>query len=224
MTSRDAAQYKYGVLIWRFQPFHLAHEAIVQQIYHDRLMPILVLGSVGGRKSERNPLTFSDRIELITAVFPEIKSHQFIPARDYPTDNNWWWSEIVKALHKRGVTRDNSIIYASKKDKDYVTSYPWNGEVRTNTHYLDVLAGDWPVRDALYPSALSLEAEATLIRQDFEAHRHWLDYRVYRKLKYHPAFGGKHGQETETEEETQPHGAGGEEQPLSQAGGGQQST
>ena len=61
----------YGVFLGRFQPFHIAHEAVVHEIMIDGLEPLILIGSPD-KVDAKNPLTLVQRFAIIRTVFPDI--------------------------------------------------------------------------------------------------------------------------------------------------------
>ena len=59
-----------GVFLGRFQPFHIGHMSIVEEIlqHHERL--VLVIGSAEKSGTDENPWTLQEREKIIRASIP----------------------------------------------------------------------------------------------------------------------------------------------------------
>jgi cytidyltransferase-like protein len=176
---------RYGVYIGRFQPLHLGHQAVINEILLDGLIPLIVLGSSNeDRNKEKNPLSFKERVELIDLVYPETDIH-FISSYDYP---NWtdWYNELGYLIID-GTKRhkDELIIYYNEKEADRC-SFECNNKTYKNTFYTDIFKDeDFKMKKIKFPSYddIYINANARDIRANLEDKKHLLDARVYKKLK-----------------------------------------
>jgi bifunctional NMN adenylyltransferase/nudix hydrolase len=64
-------QYDYGIVIGRFQPFHLAHQDLIQHSLSLAEKVIIILGSARSASDVKNPFTPAMREEMIRACFPD---------------------------------------------------------------------------------------------------------------------------------------------------------
>jgi nicotinamide-nucleotide adenylyltransferase len=92
-----------GVLIGRYQPFHLGHLAVVREIRGARPDDALLLGvgSAQASYSWSNPLTAGERAELIEAALDEaeIRGVTVVPIPDI--DRHALWVAHVESLLPR---------------------------------------------------------------------------------------------------------------------------
>jgi nicotinamide mononucleotide adenylyltransferase len=178
---------KYGIFIGRFQPFHLGHQAVVNEILLDGLTPILVFGSSQiDRNMEKNPLSFNERIHLIDLIYPNTLM-KYIYNED---DADWsaWYATLITDLvmYLEDVDlKDNCIIYYNEKEVDK-TSFTCLGKNYTDTWYTDIF------KDAGFETQkikfadrtdITIDSNARDIRHDLEGNKHLLDARIYRQLK-----------------------------------------
>lgn len=174
---------KYGLLLGRFQPFHIAHEAIVHEIINDGLEPIIILGS-RNVINEKNPYTVSQRINMITSVFPDVTLSLSEDCDDW---NEWLNKLINNAPNKRirDMLLDKSEIvwYINNKESDR-TYFEFNGKIYNNQFYTQIFKDlGYQVKEATYPSKLKLDISATSIRQNLEENKHYLHSSVYSYIK-----------------------------------------
>lgn len=168
-----------GVLLGRFQPFHIGHESMVHEIMSDGLEPLIVIGSPN-KNDLKNPLTIHERYVMIRNVFPDVL------VRTCDDSDNWdkWWDECMPPIAK---TQGN-VFYINEKDSDR-QSFVFRGEVYTNTFYTDIYQElGIPVKRVEFPRKLGIYINASDIRNDMEGNRHYLDGRNYEQLKRWKAF------------------------------------
>jgi|ERR1700742_5173485 len=161
-------KYKYGVLIGRFQPMHLGHQAIINEMIADDVEPIIVLGSAG-KNDERNPFSFLERFEIIQSVYGNIP---ILSLEDYATDAEWMFNLRRLLLQTTENRLAQTVVYYHRKPQDCIDGL----------HPLDCLRDHFAVKEALYPTQLGITINATDIRANPHLHRHYLDGRVYRRL------------------------------------------
>lgn len=178
---------KYGVFIGRFQPFHLGHQAVVNEILLDGLIPVLVLGSSGNnRDMDKNPLRFSKRTTLIDIIYP----NTFIKYIYSQDNKDWsvWYNQLITnlktELNSENLTED-VVFYYNNKEVDK-TSFSVNGKEYLNTWYTDLFKdAGFKTQHIKFADRLDIKVEANArdIRHDLEGNKHLLDARVYRQLK-----------------------------------------
>ncbi len=93
-------QYKRGLVIGRFQPFHNGHLELIQQILKECEELVVVIGSAQFNYILKDPFTAGERIEMIHASlsFQSIdRSRIFIiPLSNF--ENNACWFEYLKSM------------------------------------------------------------------------------------------------------------------------------
>lgn len=97
-----------SVLVGRFQPFHLAHLALLRRALEIAPHVVVVLGSSNQARTPKNPFTWRERAEMIRLALPEPDRERVrcLPVRDYYDEARW-----VKAV-RSGVDRIASEIGA----------------------------------------------------------------------------------------------------------------
>ena len=129
-------KYDYGIVIGRFQPFHLAHQSLIQHSLSLAEKVIVILGSARSAPDVKNPFTPAMREEIIRACFPnENERLIFRAVRDYPYNDHVWTAEvqnIVGEITEEFETEHAKIaIIGFFKDKSsyYLNLFPqWNFE------------------------------------------------------------------------------------------------
>lgn len=92
-------KYQISVVIGRFQPFHNAHQKLIQHALDISEKVIIVLGSHKTSPDTKNPFTSEEREEMIKACYPsDVDRLMFTPVRDHPYSENTWISEIQNAV------------------------------------------------------------------------------------------------------------------------------
>ena len=183
---------KFGIFNGRLQPFHMGHQAIINEILLDGLTPIIVLGSSNeNRDRDKNPLSFSQRKQLIRQVYPN--THMiFVFGEDY---SNWdeWYDNLITAIEKemyRNYDRhidlkEECVIYYNEKEVDR-TDFVFRNEMYCNTWYTDIFRNEGFDRQEVKfvkREDIKINSNARDIRHNLEEMKHLLDARVYFKLK-----------------------------------------
>jgi bifunctional NMN adenylyltransferase/nudix hydrolase len=135
-------KYDTVVFIGRFQPLHNGHiEVMKQGLLHATKNFIVLVGSVNGPRTFKNPFTFAQRKEVIDSVL-----HNQL--RDFCTDvnvvvegvsdskyNNDSWMEDVQKIISSVNSKGGSVaIVGYKKDdsSSYLTWFPQWGEIKVS--------------------------------------------------------------------------------------------
>jgi bifunctional NMN adenylyltransferase/nudix hydrolase len=154
-TPPDAAKnpsLDVAVVVGRWQLVHKGHEQLLRAALQTAREVIVVIGSAHRARDPRNPFTWTERQQMLTAALTpaERERVRFAPVRDY-FDDERWNEAVAKAVHDR-VGRTSSIATIGfKKD---ATSY-----------YLDNFPA-W--KQVLVPASLDIDA-TSLRRVFFEA-------------------------------------------------------
>ena len=92
-------QFKTGLIIGRFQPFHRGHLYLIKQALKHVEKLIIGVGS-SNIIDDKNPFNFKERKNLIEG---SLKKHKIInkikkivPIDDYPNDDDFWLKELKK--------------------------------------------------------------------------------------------------------------------------------
>jgi len=111
------SQIQYGVFIGRASPFTDGHNAIIQEILRDNKKPIIILGGKG-KKDDRHPLSYEDRVKLIKKVYPT--GVIFIGLED---QDNWdnWYNSLEDELRKKDISNNQITLYSHNKNIDRVS-------------------------------------------------------------------------------------------------------
>jgi len=171
---------EYGVFIGRCQPFHLGHQAILNEIMLDGKKPIIILGS-SDKKDERNPLSFKERKYLINKVYNDNE----VIIIEQPDNEDWdtWVEEIIETLSSISEI-DNVTLYHHNKECDNC-SFEFNGKKYVNEHYTKVFEGilrSKPI-EFIYVDGFEIDSNGRDIRKNLEKYKHFVDARVYWELK-----------------------------------------
>ena len=121
---------RYGIVVGRFMPFHIGHNAIIQDIIRDGRIPVIILGGMG-KEDERHPLSYDDRVKLIKKVYP--MGCKFIGIRD---QDNWteWYNSVKQAMIDLSINKEQALLYSHNKEVDR-TDFKYNGKIYQNEFY-----------------------------------------------------------------------------------------
>lgn len=126
-------KYDFGIVIGRFQPFHLAHRDLIRYSLNLAEKVIIILGSARSASDVKNPFTPAMREEIIRACFPGEENRLIFRAvRDYPYNDHVWTAEVQNIVCETVETDDAKIaIVGFFKDKSsyYLNLFPqWSFE------------------------------------------------------------------------------------------------
>ncbi len=183
---------RFGLINGRFQPFHIGHVAIINEILLEGLIPIIVLGSSNhNRNKEKNPLTYAQRKELIRQVYPNMPI-VFVRAEDR-VDWEAWYQELTiqveKVLYQEFdelfKLQDEIVIFHNDKAVDK-TSFDFKDKAYHNTWYTEIFEDEgYETQEVKFVKRddIKIDSNARDIRHNLEGMKHLLDARVYFKLK-----------------------------------------
>lgn len=119
-----------AVLIGRFQPFHRAHLALLEQALALAPRVVVVIGSAFQARTPRNPFTWTERAEMIRQALPEAQRGrvEFLPMRDYYDEARWLAAvrESVEAQTTTPAERASIALVGHVKDatSGYLRGFP----------------------------------------------------------------------------------------------------
>jgi len=131
----------YDVLafIGRFQPFHNGHKVVVDEALRRAKKVALVIGSDQQPRTARNPFTTAERIEMITACYPQAVAEgrlHFVPQVDHTYALDRWIAGVqgkVTQVANTPFTPDpvNIGLIGHSKDHSsfYLRSFPTWGSI-----------------------------------------------------------------------------------------------
>jgi bifunctional NMN adenylyltransferase/nudix hydrolase len=152
-------KYDYGIVVGRFQPFHLAHQDLIKHSLSVAEKTIVVLGSARNAPDIRNPFTPEMREEIIRACFPQEKDRLvFRAVRDYPYNDHVWTAEVQNLARE--------II---EEDEDRNHHVAMVGYFKDRTSYYLNLFPQWSFEEFYCSDKKLLNINATKIREKFFA-------------------------------------------------------
>jgi bifunctional NMN adenylyltransferase/nudix hydrolase len=153
-------KYDYGVVIGRFQPFHLAHRDLVRHSLDLAEKVIVILGSARSAPDVKNPFTPAMREEIIRACFPKNVADRLIfrAVRDYPYNDHVWTAEIQNIV--------GQVIDEDGKEEARVAVV---GFFKDRTSYYLNLFPQWTFEEFYCADKKLLKLSATEIRESFFA-------------------------------------------------------
>lgn len=168
------AEYNFCVFIGRFQPIHLAHLQVIRQGLSEAKELILVLGSAKSARDTKNPFTYDERCDMISACLTKeerTKVH-FVPARDYHYSDTHWVTEVQQRVNQITKGDSNVCLIGSYKDSSsyYIKLFPqWDFIPAKN----DVTMDATEIRHHLFTSGVVIDGRVD------EAVKRWIyDHRA----------------------------------------------
>lgn len=121
--------FRYAVVIGRFQPFHNEHLKLVEHGLGIADRVIVMIGSQGASRSPKNPFSFDARRQMIENVYSDYGSRILITGiRDHHNNDNAWLAEVqAKSEYFLGRFPEASVcLLGSYKDESsyYLNMFP----------------------------------------------------------------------------------------------------
>lgn len=116
-------EYRFGIYIGRFQPFHLGHLQTLKLALDQADQVILILGSHRAASDIRNPWSSQERIEMIRSCLSaddQARIH-FLPIRDWLYSDNLWLAAIQQMVFE--ITQGSSAVVVLGHRKDASSYY-----------------------------------------------------------------------------------------------------
>ncbi len=150
-------KYDYGIVIGRFQPFHLAHQSLIQHSLSLAEKVIVILGSARSAPDVKNPFTPAMREEIIRACFPNEANHLIFRAvRDYPYNDHVWTAEV-----------QNIVGEIVEEDEAEHAKIAVVGFFKDKSSYYLNLFPQWNFEEFYSSAKKLLSSNATLIRENY---------------------------------------------------------
>lgn len=129
-------KYKLAILIGRFQPLHLGHQANIFAAYQNIADNVQILvGSSFQPRTPKNPFSYAERKDMISTCieqkFGEIQNYKISPLNDFKYNDNNWISQVQSIIKENWIDIDDKDIAILGYDKDesswYNHAFPsWN--------------------------------------------------------------------------------------------------
>lgn len=150
-------KYDFGIVIGRFQPFHLAHQNLIKHSLTLAEKVVVILGSARSASDVKNPFTPAMREEIIRACFPnESKRLIFRAVRDYPYNDHVWTAEV-----------QNIVDEITETDEKEITKIAIVGFFKDRSSYYLNLFPQWSFEEFYTSDKKLLSINATHIRANF---------------------------------------------------------
>ena len=147
-------KYDYAIVIGRFQPFHSAHQKLIQYSLNLAEKVIVILGSARSAPDVKNPFTPAMREEIIRACFPKNSDKLIFRAiRDYPYNDHVWTTEVQNTVNE-SVEKDEAKIAVIGFFKD------------RSSYYLNLFP-QWHFEEFYVADRSLLQINATQVREKF---------------------------------------------------------
>ncbi len=131
--------YDYGVFIGRFQPFHEGHAKVVNTALENVDKLIILIGSANNPRTIRNPFTFEERKEFISALYAkEIAEGRIIlkPLNDMTYQDTQWVRQVQDIV-------DMTILEDHPGFRDYGFKIALIGSQKDNSGFYLSLFPQW---------------------------------------------------------------------------------
>lgn len=136
--------FDYLIFIGRFQPFHLAHQAVIEKALKHSQSVIVLLGSAQPERTIKNMFSLDERQYMIQAAFSQAEQQRIYFAGLIDVYNDEKWTALVKQTVQ-------AIIAAHRSDspdsssKDIRPKVGLIGHFKDQSSYYLALFPDWPL-------------------------------------------------------------------------------
>lgn len=122
-------QYENIIYIGRFQPFHNAHLATIQEAARLAERVIVVIGSAFQPRDIDNPFTEHERMMMIEASVPNLNV-EFVFVENQTYNDSAWSVAVAKEVDSLGVDHSRTRLIGHSKDESsfYLNIFPQWGE------------------------------------------------------------------------------------------------
>jgi nicotinamide mononucleotide adenylyltransferase len=176
---------KYGIFLGRVQPFHFGHQNVVNEILLDGLKPLICVGSINDdRDLEKNPLTFTERKDLIETIYSN-NEVSIVGVKDCFNWDEWFEGLKQKVKEETGQDISEMTLYYHNKDVDK-TTFMYDGQLFKDTFYTDVFEyNDVKMKPIEFVDRTDfhINANGRDIRHNIDGFKHFIDGRIYHQLK-----------------------------------------
>jgi nicotinamide-nucleotide adenylyltransferase len=87
-----------GLYIGRFQPYHLGHQAVIQEIARDVDEIVIVVGSAQVSHTLENPFTAGERLTMIYGALKDLRDRCYIIPLEDVDRNAIWVSHLLSMM------------------------------------------------------------------------------------------------------------------------------
>jgi bifunctional NMN adenylyltransferase/nudix hydrolase len=182
-------EFKYAVLVGRFQPFHSGHLSLVQRASYLADQVILVIGSHKTSKSIRNPWDSTERAFYIKKALAEysIDNFQFTAIADSSYNFNDWLLRLQRQVTAITKTAESvAVIGHFKDDSSYYLNYFPQWALRTSPSQADGISST-DIRKACFENRLS-DIKSYVCGSSFEELRIWMQTNDFKNLQEEWSF------------------------------------
>lgn len=167
--------YDIGLIIGRFQVLHKGHESMVRHALELCNKVVIYIGSSQEQRTEANPFSYTERVEMFKAVFASEYTHKRLILRPLPDigvgNNDSWGAYVMNTFEKEFHRLPDLYITGCEK-------------IRTSW-FTDVIA---PTVDELRLTRNNIKVSGTSCREalfinDYEKWQKSVPYKLFNKFE-----------------------------------------
>ncbi len=119
-------KYDTVVFIGRFQPLHTGHVKVIQTALSISNQVIILIGSVNGPRTFKNPFTYEQRRDIISKTIRYSDRIIMKGLRDFKYNDNAWIQQVQDFVSQKTNTYDDIAIIGYHKDdsSNYLDWFP----------------------------------------------------------------------------------------------------
>ena len=113
MRTTSSPSYDYAVFIGRFEPFHNAHQRVIEKALSLADKVIILIGSANKPRSVKNPFFVDERRVMIASSFASGEAARLLfgSLRDHPYNNDLWVRDVQSEV-ARLIVADKPVLNA----------------------------------------------------------------------------------------------------------------
>jgi bifunctional NMN adenylyltransferase/nudix hydrolase len=167
---------KYGVFIGRFQPLHAGHLNSINKIVEQGLIPVILIGSAQERGTEKNPLSFVERRNLIEKEIPNVITR---PLKDFKSNEDWAKNVIHTLWSISHNIKEFTFFFHNKEEDKYDFTYK---DIKyKNESYSKILEIEG--LSIQYLPISNINVSATKIRNNPDKYKEFISNETYNLIK-----------------------------------------
>ncbi|MFY7855405.1 MAG: bifunctional nicotinamide-nucleotide adenylyltransferase/Nudix hydroxylase [Rubrivivax sp.] len=131
----NARRQDYALVIGRFEPFHNAHQRVVEKALGAAEQVIVLIGSAGKPRSIKDPFFCEERRVMLKSAFTEPAASRllFAPLRDFPYNDERWAREVQSQVARQVLAQQpvlngppsvGLVGHFKDKSSDYLRMFP----------------------------------------------------------------------------------------------------
>lgn len=168
-----AKPYKTGLIVGRFQVFHLGHEQMIRKSLEICDTTLVFIGSSQESLTQKNPFSYDLRKEILSDIFTEEINDgtlKICPLKDIGVGNNYSWG--------------NYVFSSAKQELGYFPELLVSGKETRRVDWFD--GEDINIAELYIPKSIDISASKireSIVNGDFEFWKQYTNPKLWNKYE-----------------------------------------